>query len=172
MKDLVARVSAVFLIVSAIQTGYAQVPVDLKPVRFTIGLVEPSVVAEFKIGAKQTIATTGGITIGVTDEKAYVFPVLRGSFRHYYDRKRVKKSNLRSNSGNFITLQGGYYFDAIGDAATTVLDYFIGPAWGIQRNYNSGIHLSLSLGLGYGNGQNIDGQVTGAGHFTFGFTFN
>ena len=100
------------------------------------------------------------------------FPFLRGSFRHYYDRKRVKKSNLRTNSGNFVTLQGGYYLDALGDNSIATIDYFIGPAWGIQRNYNSGIHLSLSLGLGYGDGKNVNGGVTGTGHFTFGFTFN
>lgn len=174
MKILIKVCASALILLCGLQSATAQsrIPVDLKQVRVSIGLLEPSVLAEFKIGEKQSFVTTGGITFGAASDNLYVFPFLRGSLRHYYDRKRVKKSNLRTNSGNFVTLQGGYYFGALSDVTTTLDQYyFFGPAWGLQRNYNSGIHLSFSLGLGYGNGQNTTGDVASTGHFTFGFTF-
>jgi hypothetical protein len=156
-------------------TAQDKIPVELKPIRVSVGILEPSVIAEFRLTDRQSFAATGGVTFAFSESDGYVFPFVRGSFRHYYDRKRVKKSNLRTNSGNFVTLQGGYYFESFNDdVIATSLDnyFFIGPAWGIQRNYNSGIHLSLSLGFGYGNGSNSNGSIASTGHFTFGFTFN
>ena len=175
MKTHIRLLVAGLICLSAFQLSTAQdrIPVELKPIRFSVGLLEPSVLAEFKVGERQSVVATGGITLAFGNDNAYVFPFVRGSFRHYYDRKRVKKSNLRTNSGNFVTLNTGYYFGALEDVATSLDNYFfIGPAWGIQRNYNSGIHLSLSLGFGYGNGQNTTAGLASTGHFTFGFTFN
>ncbi len=175
MKRLTLLFSMLLLFTIASRNVQAQdrIPVDLKPFNFTIGLLEPSLVTEFRLGQQQSFVATGGLTLGIASDNVFVFPFVRGSFRHYYHRKRVKKSNLRPNSGNFITLQGGYYFGAFEDVVTSLdKSFFVGPAWGIQRNYNSGIHLSLSLGLGYGNGPNQNASVVGTGHFTFGFTLN
>ena len=176
MKTHIRLLVAGLICLSAFQLSTAQdrIPVELKPARVTIGLIEPSVIGEFKVGQRQSLVATGGFTLGVaSNETVYAFPFLRGSFRHYYDRKRVKKNNLRTNSGNFVTLNAGYYFGALADVTTSLDQYFfIGPAWGIQRNYNSGIHLSLSLGGGYGNGPNASSGFAPTGHFTFGFTFN
>lgn len=173
MKRLTHLLPALLLLllISQKSIGQDRIPVDLKPFNFTIGLIEPSLVTEFRLGQQQSFVATGGATLAFSNESAYVFPFLRGSFRHYYHRKRVKKSNLRPNSGNFISLQGGYYFGAFGDFITSLDKYFFfGPAWGFQRNYDSGIHLSLSLGFGYGNGENTNARLAGTGHFTFGFT--
>ena len=146
-------------------------PVELRPFQLTIGLLEPSVIAEVKLTDQISFAATGALSLGFASDELFIFPLARGSVRNYYPRKRVKKSNLRPNSGNFIALQGGYYFPAIYDGLTSAdKSFFIGPAWGIQRNYASGIHLGLSLGLGYGNGPYRDGGIAGTGHFTFGFT--
>ena len=45
----------------------------------------------------------------------------------------------------------------------------MGALWGIQRNYQSGIHLGFSIGGGFGTGQNMDLDFVGVGEFEFGF---
>jgi len=47
--------------------------------------------------------------------------------------------------------------------------FTVGPVWGIQRNYASGIHLGLSLGAGIMGGENIDTQASFVGEFELGF---
>ena len=146
-----------------------RIPVELKPVQFTLGIIEPSVLAEVRIGSHQSIVAGTALTLGFATNQIYVFPQVRGSIRNYYKRKRVKKE-LRTNSGNYVGLRGGYLFGSLGDSITSEdKSYYVGPIWGIQRNYQSGIHLGLSLGFGYGNGQNKSARLVGIGHFTFGF---
>ena len=128
---------------------------------------------------------TAGITVFTVEDENYdnkddffysFNPFITGSFQHYYQRKFVRKE-LRQNSGNFIGVSAGYYFDAIADnldhGTTTerANSFTIGPVWGIQRNYQSGIHLKLSLGPGIGFGENAESDVffAPAGGFEFGF---
>jgi hypothetical protein len=94
-------------------------------------------------------------------------------FRNYYPRKRVKK-DLLPNSGNYIGLLGGYNFNAIAESAepgetNNSNAFFMGGVWGIQRNYQSGIHLGLNLGAGFIAGEHIDLGLTGLWSFELGF---
>ena len=68
----------------------------------------------------------------------------------------------------------GYIFGAVSDnldfgTTNQSNSFYIGPVWGIQRNYQSGIHLGLSLGFGFGTGKNMDAALIGLGQFQFGF---
>ena len=110
-------------------------------------------------------------------ETLSVNPFISGSYRNYYPRKRVKK-DLRPNSGNYVGILTGYRFNSIADNAEYDISdrlensYYLGPVWGIQRNYQSGIHLGLSLGGGFAVGSSSDIYFTGVGGFEFGFVIN
>ncbi|MCP4461157.1 MAG: hypothetical protein GY816_24520 [Cytophagales bacterium] len=94
-----------------------------------------------------------------------------GGFRNYYGRKRIKKSNLRNNSGNYFGLFSSYRFKAIGpeDNRASSKTYTIGPVWGMERNYASGIHLGLSVGPGIVGGNSTRTRATVVEHFEIGF---
>jgi len=72
----------------------------------------------------------------------------------------------------------GYRFKSIADNAENGISsrlensYYLGPVWGIQRNYQSGIHLGLSIGGGFGIDSSSDIYFTGVGSFEFGFVIN
>ena len=115
---------------------------------------------------------------GDTDSYFFAVPVFTGSVRNYYTRKNVKKDNLRSNSGNYIGLYGTYQLEPFGSPsslteakayAETTNVFTVGPVWGIERNYASGIHLGLSMGIGMMGGKNIDLEPAVIGEFEFGF---
>ncbi len=73
-------------------------------------------------------------------------------------------------------LYASYQLEALGEPSSidqfivsleTSNVYTVGPVWGIQRNYASGIHLGLSLGIGVIGGEYIETGVTGIGEFEF-----
>jgi hypothetical protein len=150
-----------------------RIPVKLKDFQVNLNILDPSISVEKKINPNQSFTLGFGLTGLPDDDGTSLNPYLRGSYRNYYPRKKVKKA-LRPNSGNYIGLIAGYNFDAIADNidfGTTRLSnsFFMGPVWGIQRNYQSGIHLGLSLGGGFGIGQHSDFFFTGVGSFQLGF---
>lgn len=134
------------------------------------------------ISATISTGLTSVVHVETIDEESNTFlfisPFVTSSLRNYYTRKSVKKSNLRPNSGNYIGLFYSLQFQPFGsssdpveasarDNSTNV--FTVGPVWGIQRNYASGIHLGLSLGVGYYGGENIDTSISPIGDFTLGF---
>lgn len=168
--------------------------VDLAGTQLNLNALTPSFSFEGKIGDKQSLTLAAGLglaaeytsdTYGGSGSSFYAVPVVYGSFRNYYKRKSIKKSNLRRNSGNYVGLYLHYQFEALGDQSYIAVDasgvgsnaegsiidniYAIGPVWGIQRNYASGIHLGLSLGIGIVGGEYIETGVSGIGEFEFGF---
>lgn len=150
-----------------------RIPVELASTQFNLNILDPSVSFEKSLGDHQSFTLAAGLT-GLADEDgASLNPFIRGSYRNYYLRKRVKKP-LNQNSGNYIGLLTGYNFDAIADdieAGTTRQSnsFFMGPVWGIQRNYKSGIHLGFNIGPGFGIDRDSDFYFTGIGAFEFGF---
>lgn len=146
---------------------------------------------ERKIDDNKSFTFSAGITpAGVSETRTsafssttetYVFfqPQISGTFRNYYSRNRIKKKNLKNNSGNYIGLSYSHWLKPFGSADDAfeqrVLDkytnYFaVGPVWGFERNYASGIHLDLNIGIGYSNGEYLEnGDVTIIGEFEFGF---
>lgn len=158
-----------------------RIPVSLSNTQFNINVLDPSVSFEKSINDNQSFTAGVGITLlGDFEEDEgtlSVNPFIRGSYRNYYPRKRVKKE-LQPNSGNFIGILTGYNFNAIADNTENGTNnrlsnsYYLGPVWGIQRNYQSGIHLGLSIGGGFGVGSNSDIYFTGIGGVEFGFVIN
>ena len=169
---------------SAQSIGYREkIPVDLKSSQLNLNIIEPSFSFEKRLGDNQSFTTSAGVTwLTETDSEYYeespysINPFVRVSFQNYYKRKMVNKV-LNPNSGNYFGVSAGYCFDSIkdnlefGDTERSI-SFFIGPVWGIQRNYKSGIHLNLSLGPGIGFGESSDAFITGVGGIEFGFVLN
>lgn len=128
--------------------------------QFSLNLLAPSAEYELSISDHSTIDMNLGVGFAYqyssTLGEAYGFyPGLDAQYRYYYNlAKRIDKGKKTSeNSGNYIagvaSITGGK--PIIGDLEYTN-DYgaFIGPAWGLQRVYDSGFKLNLNLGLGLG----------------------
>ncbi|MBT8296305.1 MAG: hypothetical protein KJO51_07800 [Gramella sp.] len=86
-------------------------------------------------------------------------------YRYYYNfEKRFDNGKKTSeNSANYIS---GVVSVTGGKPIIGNLEYsndyggFIGPAWGLQRVYNSGFKLNLNLGLGLGFNDTSDVYLT------------
>lgn len=158
-----------------------RIPVELNDVQINLNILAPGLTLE-KMITENTSATIGlGLTPLYTDignedsiePEVSINPFLRASYRNYYPRKKVKKK-LNPNSGNYIGLVTGYYFNSIAESTDVATfrqsdSFYMGAMWGIQRNYKSGIHLGFSIGGGFGTGQNMDLDYVGVGEFEFGF---
>ena len=182
-RNLIYLATCCIGLIFGLHTGTAQsvyspekIPVDLKSSQFNFNILDPSFSFEKKVSDNQSFTTTAGITMLTNTDSEYEFsvnPFIKVSFQNYYKRKGVKKE-LNPNSGNYIGVSAGYYLDSFTDNldfGTTEQSnsFFIGPVWGIQRNYISGIHLNLGIGPAIGFGENSDVFLTGTGVFEFGF---
>jgi len=162
--------------------------VTLDPVQVSFNILPLMAQAEFGLSDNQSITFGGGLGFSAYFEsingeesfEAFSTPFITASFRNYYKRKRVNKDNLKNNSGNYVGLYTSYQFDTVidingfGTIETELNSYRIGPVWGFQRNYASGIHLDLSLGLGFQGGQSdefieIENQLVFLSGFELGF---
>lgn len=147
---------------------------DLADTQVKATLLPLGLALEQKIGDKQTLNIGVGAQLTFysyndsfqgSGTEVFLTPFVTGEFRNYYNRKQVKKE-LEQNSGNYVALLGGYVMERFGgnDDAVILIDsfensFFIGPVWGMQRNYQTGFHLNLSIGLGYQSGDYLDGRV-------------
>ena len=128
--------------------------------QFSLNLIFPS--AEYEVGLSDhsTIDATVGVGFAyhksVYSGEAYgIYPGLELQYRYYYnfDKRLDKGKKISENSGNYIT---GMASITSGDPILGDLEFasdyggFVGPAWGLQRVYNSGFKLNLNLGLGMG----------------------
>ena len=126
--------------------------------QFSLNLILPSLEYEIKTGHSSTVDLLLGAGFGYqsgSQNRFGVFPAFRSSYRYYYNlNKRLEKGKkVSENSGNYIAAIG-----TIESGKPLIGDYylnknysvFIGPAWGLQRVYNSGFKLNLNLGAGYG----------------------
>lgn len=161
--------------------------VTLSDNQLSLNILPLTLSYERKIDENKSFTVSGGIAptayaeTGSNGSNSYFFatPYLTSSFRNYYSRKNIKKSNLRNNSGNYVGLYYQHQFEPFGstsnpleqvarDQVTNV--FAVGPVWGFERNYASGIHLGLSIGVGYTDGEfQRSGDVTFIGEFEFGF---
>ncbi|MEQ9299781.1 MAG: hypothetical protein RIF33_14505 [Cyclobacteriaceae bacterium] len=173
---------------SSISPTLAQEKVDLAPTQFTVSFLPLMAHLESKLTDHQSVTFGGGLAYsayyseinGEGEFEFYTTPFLTASLRNYYNRKFVRKDNLKQNSGNYVAFLASYQFDTIADidglsmVETDLNSFTIGPVWGFQRNYGSGIHFDLSIGLGYRNGQSnevfkIEEGLTFIGGFELGF---
>ena len=164
--------------------------VTLDPTQITVSIFPLMANLEAKVSENRSVTIGGGLIYTYYPEEIngdiswepFSTPFITGSFRNYYERKRVKKDNLRNNSGNYYGIYTWYQFDTIITESDFTLEsdlnsFLIGPVWGFQRNYASGIHLDLSLGLGYQVVEEtigLDSQngITFVGGFELGYRFN
>lgn len=173
----------IFVFASVYMSAQDRIPVDLAETQITLSILSPSLALEKSITDNQSLHFSARIQ-GISnfdddiDETNYgIAPELRAEFRNYYPRKKVKKE-LRPNSGNYIGLVAGYTLNTIADDFDNnekfdeESSFFMGPVWGIQRNYKSGIHLGLSLGAGFRTGSNTSFGFAGVGSFNLGFVIN
>lgn len=127
--------------------------------QFSANLLMPSLEYEWSIGTNSTLdfLLGAGFAYRKTFDKSdyAVFPAFQTQYRYFYNlHKRLEKGKkVSENSGNYITalaeITSG---NPILGGLTSQADYAIvvGPAWGLQRVYNSGFKLNLNLGAGYG----------------------
>ncbi|MEQ8627667.1 hypothetical protein [Ekhidna sp.] len=176
----------IFLLLIAGITS-AQESVVLSKNQLNINIAPLSLSYEGKIDDNKSFTASAGIAYafefaseqgGGTETAFIVVPYFTSSIRNYYQRTKVKKSNLQNNSGNYIGLFTSYTLEPFGepDNLTEAVAFLensnvltVGPVWGIQRNYASGIHLGLSIGPGFQTGKYIDDNFTLVGEFEFGF---
>ncbi|MBZ9629712.1 DUF3575 domain-containing protein [Salegentibacter sp. LM13S] len=138
---------------------FGQEAVAITNDQFSLNLVAPSIEWEVSTGQKSTIDLKLGTGIGYaksgSESEFGFFPHFASQYRYYYNfDKRIKKGKkVSENSGNYLAaianIRSGN--SIIGDLDLRE-DYaiLIGPAWGLQRTYNSGFKLNLNLGAGYG----------------------
>lgn len=183
---IMKKIALIALILSAFTASSQNV--TLSDNQLNINIVPITISYARKIDSNKSLTISGGISPTVYTEsrlgetKSYVFinPYFTASFRNYYSRKKIKKNNLKNNSGNYIGLYFQELFKPFGSASNindqfarnrTTNAFDVGPVWGIERNYASGIHLKLNLGIGYTNGKFQEGgDVSFIGGFELGYT--
>lgn len=142
-------------------------------------LITPGLEYEFGVTKNSTLdfrLGTGFAYVKVNNEEDYgVFLTFEGSYRYYYNfEQRIAKGKKTSgNSANYVALTTFFSNgDAILGDVELSSDYLgqVGPVWGFQRTYNSGINLGLELGLGYAFSEN-DSFVTPIIGFRLGWAF-
>lgn len=154
MKYLFSLAFALFLVF----TSFSQ---DLSTnSQFSLNILAPSAEYELAISSRSTIDMNLGVGFAYhkstySGEAYGLYPGFEGQYRYYYNmEKRADKDKKTSeNSANYIaaiaSVTGGD--PLIGDLRYAS-DYggFVGPAWGLQRVYNSGFKLNFNLGVGLG----------------------
>ena len=156
MKNLLLSVT--FILFSLHSFGQETSPQTNK--QFSINLLMPSLEWEVSLSQNSTIDLLAGTGFGYaktldSDSQFGIFPAFQSQYRYYYNlEKRSRKGKKNSeNSGNYLAAVGMVQsanpiigdMDLIGDYGV-----LIGPAWGLQRVYNSNFKLNLNLGAGYG----------------------
>lgn len=127
--------------------------------QFSFNLLTPSLEWEVKTGQTSTIDLQLGMGFGYSKSGSEsdfgFFPEFQSEYRYYYNlnKRSEKGKKVSENSGNYIAAVGNIRSgnSIFGDLDLNE-DYAIllGPAWGLQRTYNSGFKLNLELGAGYG----------------------
>ncbi|MCM4157547.1 hypothetical protein [Gramella sp. AN32] len=127
--------------------------------QFSLNILIPS--AEYELAVSQNTSLDALVGIGFAysnstfeDAQFAITPQFMTQYRWYYNfgKREGKLLKTSENSGNYIagvgTISGG---QALIGNIDYLNDYsaFVGPAWGLQRVYDSGFKLNLNLGVGY-----------------------
>jgi len=129
--------------------------------QFSLNFLMPSLEYEVSVSNKSTIDAVLGMGFGYHDASYLenpeygIYPEFETQYRYFYnlDKRMEKGKKTSENSGNYLAAVGVI---ASGDPIIGDMqldnDYsgFVGPAWGLQRVYNSNFKLNLTLGLGLG----------------------
>jgi hypothetical protein len=160
--------------------------VGLSDNQLNINLLPLTLSYERKIDNNKSFTFSGGLVYatehrsstssnGTSSETNFkTVPFFSSSFRNYYTRKHIKK-DLKNNSGNYLGILAIYVLKPSINISNTIVHeqetfYSIGPVWGVQRNYKSGVHLGLSLGLAIQGGKYFKSAIRTTGSFELGFS--
>jgi len=148
-------------------SGFSQISTNNQ---FSLNLLAPSAEYELAVSNNSTIDMNLGVGFAYhrssySGEAFGIFPGLEAQYRYYYNfAKRADEGKKTSeNSANYIagvaSVTGGK--PILGDLEYTN-DYgvFVGPAWGLQRVYDSRFKLNLNLGVGLGFNDSGDTYFT------------
>jgi hypothetical protein len=152
-----------------------------------VNLLAPGIEYEGALGDFTTIDVSGNIGFQLatfddfdeTEIEFFVRPSIEAQLRQYYNyqKRDSKGKNTLNNSANFIALYTTYMFQPFNQPDNSLFEtgsvFAIGPVWGINRTYNSGLALSLILGAGYYNEkyevQSDNSYFSIIGNFKLGF---
>lgn len=137
------------------QNGDIPETTDQLSLNFLVPSIEWEVGLTDKTSLDLKIGTAFGFAKSYSESNFGFFPVLETQYRYYYNfhKRKSKGKKVSENSGNYITgvanIRSGN--PIIGEMEIEdEYAVFVGPAWGMQRVYNSGFKLNLALGVGYG----------------------
>ena len=124
---------------------------ELKPL-YSFSILTPSFGVEKRLQENNSLKFSVGTLTGYGNKDGFQAKEfsLRGEYRHYYNLpKRRDEGRLSTNySGNYVGLFAEPSFVFVKEQEATNL--YSGGVWGIQRNYNSHVHLDLSIQAGIG----------------------
>ena len=124
---------------------------ELKPL-YSFSILTPSFGVEKRLQENNSLKFSLGTLTGYGNKDGFQAKEfsLRGEYRHYYNLpKRRDEGRLSTNySGNYVGLFAEPSFVFVKEQEATNL--YSGGVWGIQRNYNSHVHLDLSIQAGIG----------------------
>lgn len=136
--------------------------------QFSLNALAPSIEYELAITSKTTLDLDLGVGFAYNESIAGsafgIFPGFETQFRYFYnfENRLDREKKISQNSANYLALiasiTGG---DPLIGNLRYSSDYgiLLGPAWGLQRVYDSGFKLNLNLGIGYGYNENEEAYI-------------
>ena len=109
------------------------------------------------------------VKINNEPREVYVFHQLKLAYREFYNIEQRKYNKKRTDkfSGNFYSLSA-----IVGATAQLPnIFYTIGPTWGLQRNWGSGIHFLFEIGAGFTFPKTNPVGIGLIGDLKFGYAF-
>jgi hypothetical protein len=126
-----------------------------------INIIPVSYSWEARVAQTQTVMLQPSFGLNWFSSGAVVPAIqLNSFFRHYYnfEKRNAKGKRTIKNSANWVgAVMGFSFWNAAWSNTVSNDDYipywFVGPVWGIQRNYRSHFSLGITLGptLSVGN---------------------
>lgn len=126
--------------------------------QFSLNAITPSAEYEISVSGNSTIDLDLGVGFayrrGLGGSDFGIYPGFETQYRYYYNfvRREADNRKISQNSANYMAVIASI---TSGDPLIGGLEYssdyglFVGPAWGLQRVYISGLKVNLNLGLGF-----------------------
>ena len=180
-KTICALLFMVFTM--SIARGQGTIEPEIEGTKLYLTILSPGLYVEQRLANKFTFLAGFDLAVSASasassdgnNQTFYALsPRVRGELRGYYNRKN-QKLDLNANSGNFAGLTSGYFMSPVassleeGRFMQSDNAFYIGPIWGIQRNYKTGFRLELTLGYGFITGDYVEQNGIFLGDFSLGF---
>ncbi|MCC9137543.1 hypothetical protein ACFSKU_15560 [Pontibacter silvestris] len=178
MKARLLLPIVVLLMTSCVAQAQNDLPVTVTKRLYKINFFTLGLEFEQALGKSSTFNINPNISFGLDyhnerDYNAYLWPSLELQTRGYYNLNKRSKAgkNVSDNSGNFIALSiyGNTPSLIEHEESGNEASYGVGPVWGMQRNFNSGLNLTVTAGAGYGKDKFGDEGLTPLLRLNLGF---